>query len=149
MRLCIDRSSELAPLSAFRSWLDCTINTSGYDFRKGQGVTRNCGHNGRFSSRRNDWTSPRGTKQTSRIGSLMSAFDPKRTQPRFRFPDEQGPKATRLQGRHFCPSQAFVFARSGSAPFGSVSRGLRTISVKRVVPFSRSTVPLPDRSSDE
>ena len=35
MRLCIDRSSELAPLSAFRSWLDCTINTSGYDFRKG------------------------------------------------------------------------------------------------------------------
>ena len=37
MRPRIDRSSELAPLPPFRSWLDCTINTSGCDFRKGQG----------------------------------------------------------------------------------------------------------------
>ena len=29
---------DLAPLSPFRSWLDCTTNTSGYDFRKGQPV---------------------------------------------------------------------------------------------------------------
>jgi hypothetical protein len=29
-------SNDLAPLSPFRSWLDCTTNTSGYDFRKGQ-----------------------------------------------------------------------------------------------------------------
>ena len=36
MRPRIDRSNDLAPLSAFRSWLDCTINTSGCDFRKGQ-----------------------------------------------------------------------------------------------------------------
>ena len=28
--------TDLAPLSRFRSWLDCTTNTSGYDFRKGQ-----------------------------------------------------------------------------------------------------------------
>jgi hypothetical protein len=35
MRLCIERSKALATLSPFRSWLDCTINTSGYDFRKG------------------------------------------------------------------------------------------------------------------
>ena len=32
-------------------------------------------------------------------------------------------------------------ARLGSAPGGSDSRGRRTISVKRVVPFRRSTVP--------
>ena len=36
MRLCIERSSALATLPAFPSWLDCTINMSGYDFRKGQ-----------------------------------------------------------------------------------------------------------------
>ena len=34
------------------------------------------------------------------------------------------------------------------APFGSASRDLRTISVKRVAPSLRSTVPLPDTSSD-
>jgi hypothetical protein len=32
----IERSNDLAPLSPFRSWLDCTTNTSGSDFRKGQ-----------------------------------------------------------------------------------------------------------------
>jgi hypothetical protein len=37
MRPCIEPSNDLAPLSPFRSWLDCTTNTSGYDFRKGQG----------------------------------------------------------------------------------------------------------------
>src|SRR3990170_8930624 len=36
MRPCIEPSNDLAPLSPFRSWLDCTTNTSGYDFRKGQ-----------------------------------------------------------------------------------------------------------------
>ena len=36
MRLCIERSNDLAPLPPFPSWLDCTTNTSGYDFRKGQ-----------------------------------------------------------------------------------------------------------------
>ena len=36
MRPCIEQSNDLAPLSPFRSWLDCTTNTSGYDFRKGQ-----------------------------------------------------------------------------------------------------------------
>jgi len=35
MRPCIERSNDLAPLSPFRSWLDCITNTSGYDFRKG------------------------------------------------------------------------------------------------------------------
>jgi hypothetical protein len=37
MRPRIEPSNDLAPLSPFRSWLDCTTNTSGYDFRKGQG----------------------------------------------------------------------------------------------------------------
>src|SRR5262245_33700009 len=32
----VGRPNYLAPLSAFRSWLDCITNTSGYDFRKGQ-----------------------------------------------------------------------------------------------------------------
>jgi hypothetical protein len=36
MRLCIERSNDLAPLPPFPFWLDCTTNTSGYDFRKGQ-----------------------------------------------------------------------------------------------------------------
>jgi len=36
MRPCIEQSNDLEPLSPFRSWLDCTTNTSGYDFRKGQ-----------------------------------------------------------------------------------------------------------------
>jgi len=36
MRPHIEQSNALAPSSPFRSWLDCTINTSGYDFRKGQ-----------------------------------------------------------------------------------------------------------------
>ena len=36
MRRCIDQFNALALSSPFRSWLDCTINTSGYDFRKGQ-----------------------------------------------------------------------------------------------------------------
>jgi hypothetical protein len=36
MRPCIEPSNDLAPLSPFRSWLDCTTNTSGYDLRKGQ-----------------------------------------------------------------------------------------------------------------
>jgi hypothetical protein len=40
MRPCIEPSNDLAPLSPFRSWLDCTTNTSGYDFRKGQGVIK-------------------------------------------------------------------------------------------------------------
>jgi hypothetical protein len=35
-RPCIEQSNALAPSSPFRSWLDCTTNTSGYDFRKGQ-----------------------------------------------------------------------------------------------------------------
>jgi hypothetical protein len=39
MRLRTDRSNDLAPLSAFQSWLDCTINTSGCNFRKGQDMT--------------------------------------------------------------------------------------------------------------
>ena len=34
MPLCIERSNDLAPLPPFPSWLDCTTNTSGYDFRK-------------------------------------------------------------------------------------------------------------------
>ena len=38
MRPHIEQFNALVPLSPFRSWLDCTINTSGYDFRKGQGV---------------------------------------------------------------------------------------------------------------
>ena len=37
MRPCIEQSNVLAPSSPFRSWLDCTTNTSGYNFRKGQG----------------------------------------------------------------------------------------------------------------
>jgi hypothetical protein len=36
MRLCIERSNDLATLPPFPSWLDCTTNTSGYHFRKGQ-----------------------------------------------------------------------------------------------------------------
>src|SRR5680860_566430 len=36
MRPCIEQSNAQALLSPFRSWLDCTTNTSGYDFRKGQ-----------------------------------------------------------------------------------------------------------------
>ena len=36
MRLFIEQSNDLAPLSPSRSWLDCTTNTSGYDFRKEQ-----------------------------------------------------------------------------------------------------------------
>ena len=36
MRPLIEQFNDLAPLSPFRSWLDCTINTSGCDFRKGQ-----------------------------------------------------------------------------------------------------------------
>jgi hypothetical protein len=31
MRLCIEQSNDLAPLSPFRSWLGCITNTSGYD----------------------------------------------------------------------------------------------------------------------
>jgi hypothetical protein len=34
MRRYIAPSNDLAPLSPFRSWLDCTTNTSGYDFGK-------------------------------------------------------------------------------------------------------------------
>ena len=33
---CIEHSNNLALLSPFPSWLGCIINTSGYDFRKGQ-----------------------------------------------------------------------------------------------------------------
>ena len=36
MRQFIEQSNDLSPLSPFQSWLDCTTNTSGYDFRKGQ-----------------------------------------------------------------------------------------------------------------
>jgi transposase InsO family protein len=36
MRPCIERSNGLVPLSPFPSWPNCIINTSGYDFRKGQ-----------------------------------------------------------------------------------------------------------------
>jgi hypothetical protein len=36
MRPRIEPSNDLALSSPFRSWLDCTTNTSGYDFRKGQ-----------------------------------------------------------------------------------------------------------------
>jgi hypothetical protein len=70
------------------------------------------------------------------------------TRPRFQPLDEGGLRAMRLRGRPFCPSRAIRLARSESAPLGSVSRGLRAISVKRVVPSLRSTVPLPDRASD-
>jgi hypothetical protein len=33
---CIEQSNGPVSLSPFRSWPDCIINTSGYDFRKGQ-----------------------------------------------------------------------------------------------------------------
>jgi hypothetical protein len=36
MRPCIEQSNGPVSLSPFRSWQDCIINTSGYDFRKGQ-----------------------------------------------------------------------------------------------------------------
>jgi hypothetical protein len=36
MRPCIEQSNGPVSLSPFRSWPDCIINTSGYDFRKGQ-----------------------------------------------------------------------------------------------------------------
>jgi NADPH:quinone reductase-like Zn-dependent oxidoreductase len=37
MRPCIEQSNGPVSLSPFQSWPDCIINTSGYDFRKGQG----------------------------------------------------------------------------------------------------------------
>ena len=40
MRLCIEPSSDLEPLSASRYWPDYIINTFGYDFRKGQPATK-------------------------------------------------------------------------------------------------------------
>ena len=36
MRPCIEQSNGPVSLSPFRSWPDCIINTSGYNFRKGQ-----------------------------------------------------------------------------------------------------------------
>ena len=48
MRRYIEQSNALAPLSRFQSWLACTINTSGYDFQKGQrnvGSSRSCKDN--------------------------------------------------------------------------------------------------------
>src|SRR5262249_32083739 len=36
MRHYVELSNGLAPSSQFRSWLDCIINTSGCNFRKGQ-----------------------------------------------------------------------------------------------------------------
>ena len=42
MRRCIEPSNGLALLSLFRFWVGCIINTSGYDFRKGQGAPRLC-----------------------------------------------------------------------------------------------------------
>ena len=36
MRPCIEKFSGPVSLSPFQSWPDCIINTSGYDFRKGQ-----------------------------------------------------------------------------------------------------------------
>src|SRR6478672_9446436 len=47
----------------------------------------------------------------------------------------------------FLPFSSIRLARSGSAPFGSVRRDLRAISVNRVAPSLRSTIPLPDTSS--
>jgi hypothetical protein len=41
----IEQPSDLAPLLPFRSWPDCIINTSGYDFRKGQLVWINVTQN--------------------------------------------------------------------------------------------------------
>jgi hypothetical protein len=38
MRPCVEPSNGLAPLSPFPSWPDYIINTSGYDFRKGQDI---------------------------------------------------------------------------------------------------------------
>jgi len=51
MRLRTDRSNDLAPLSAFRSWLDCTINTSGCNFRKGHHIDRQDGKDDPASNR--------------------------------------------------------------------------------------------------
>ena len=34
---CVEQSKVLVPLSLFPSWQGCITNTSGYDFRKGQG----------------------------------------------------------------------------------------------------------------
>jgi len=39
MHPCIEPSNGLVPLSLFPSWPGCIINTSGYDFRKGQVVS--------------------------------------------------------------------------------------------------------------
>ena len=36
VRPCIEKFSGPVSLSPFQSWPDCIINTSGYDFRKGQ-----------------------------------------------------------------------------------------------------------------
>ena len=44
MRPGIEQSNALAPSSPFPSWLDCTTNTSGYDFRKGQLLVFAKGH---------------------------------------------------------------------------------------------------------
>jgi hypothetical protein len=60
----------------------------------------------------------------------------------------RGTESQAVTRQVFSPFSSIRFARSGFAPFGSLSRGLRTISVKRVAPSLRSTVPLPDSSSD-
>jgi transposase InsO family protein len=41
-RPCIEQSNGPVSLSLFPSWQGCIINTSGYDFRKGQLVHRKC-----------------------------------------------------------------------------------------------------------
>jgi hypothetical protein len=46
MRRCIDQSNGLVSSLPSPSWLDCIINTSGYDFRKGQGTARPRPHAG-------------------------------------------------------------------------------------------------------
>jgi hypothetical protein len=59
----------------------------------------------------------------------------------------RGTESDAVTRQAFLPFSSIRLARSGSAPFGSVRRDLRAISVNRVAPFLRSTIPLPDTSS--
>jgi len=77
MRPHIEQSNGLASLSPFQSWPDCTTNTSGYDFRKGQdGGTAHEAAKARLSNVAADATrlSCVKTKQLTRGGPIDGYF---------------------------------------------------------------------------
>ena len=69
-------------LSPFQSWPDCTINTSGYDFRKGQALSDDPKGTGRLEALAGFMSNPAGAAIVNTVGPIRQITQGDGTTPK-------------------------------------------------------------------